>query len=169
MKKLIAVIAVLVMAFMFTACGSFDTIRYAGNTDKEMQTAPCVVVETVEEAAVPAAAPIEIVKVVKIRQPIMFPFDSAEITDQEMAKIDALANILIENPDTLVVVNGWASSEGSDDYNMDLSGQRAMAVQSALIDKGIADDRIETVAKGETGLFGDLLKLNRRAIVLDVE
>ncbi len=178
MKNVISVVAIIVLMFMVGAC-SMDNIRYSGHIDEVIQTAPCaVVVETVEEAVVvieeakvvEAAAPVEIVKnVIKIKQPIMFPFDSAVITDEEMVKIDTLANLLNENPDTVVVVNGWASSEGSDEYNMALSGDRATAVKSELIAKGIDEDRVSIVAKGETGLFGDILKLNRRAIVLDVE
>ena len=177
MKKVFTLLVALAMVFALGAC-SLDSIRYAGGTDKEVQTAECIVVETVEEAAevveaaseVEAPEPVVVVKkVVKIRQPIMFPFDSSEITDAEMVKVDTLANLLTENPDTNVVINGFASSEGPEDYNQSLSEERAVAVQSALIGKGIADDRIDVVGKGETGIFGELLKLNRRAIVLDVE
>ena len=161
------IVAVLAMAVLLSACGmSMDTIRYAGTPDGPVQTAPCVV-ETVEEVA-PVVQAAKATRI-DVRQPIMFPFDSSEIVADEMAKIDKLANLLKEYPDTHVVINGFASSEGPEDYNLDLSGQRATAVKSALIEKGISEDRISTVAKGETGIFGDLLKLNRRAIVLDVD
>lgn len=171
MKKTLQIVAVLAVAFMVGACSmSMDTIKYAGTTDKPVQTGECVEVATIEEAAVEAAAPVVIKKIVKIKQPIMFPFDSAVITDNEMAKIDALANILDENPDTIIAISAFASSEGPEDYNLELSQGRANAVQSALIEKGISEDRIiDVIGKGETGIFGELLKLNRRAIVIDVE
>ena len=176
MKKALVLLTALAMVFALGAC-SLDTIRYSGETTKLTQVEPCIVVETVEEVAevieeepIEAAAPVTIVKkVVKIKQPIMFPFDSSEIKPAEMEKVDTLANILAENPDTNVVINGYASTEGPESYNMFLSQERAIAVQSALIEKGVAEDRINVVGKGETGIFGELLKLNRRAIVLDVE
>ena len=175
MKKVFTICVALAMVFALGAC-SLDTIRYSGDTTKLTQVEPCVVVvETIAEVAeeveaTPAAAPVVIEKkVVKVRQPIMFPFDSSEITAEEMAKVDALANILTENSDTNVVINGYASSEGPESYNMFLSQERAIAVQSALIEKGIDDSRIDIVGKGETSIFGELLKLNRTAIVLDVE
>ena len=158
MRKAILVIAILVFAVMFSSCARMENARY-DSTDKIIASAPCIIsIEEIEE--IPAA------KVIKIREPIMFPFDSDEIPDDEWEKIHSIAGVLIENSDIMIVINGFASSE---DYNMDLSGRRAEAVKDALIYKGIEENRIETAAKGETGLFGELLNLNRRAIVLDVE
>jgi len=166
--KIFKLMSILAIAFMISACSiSMDTIKYAGDTDKELQTAPCAVVSIVEEVApVPAAAPITITK---IREAILFPFDSAELLPAELEKINTIADMLKAYPDTYIVINGWASSEGPKLYNSKLSGHRAIAVKSALIERGIIEERIDAVAKGETGLFGDLLKLNRRAIVLDVK
>ena len=165
--KLFRIMCILAIAFMISACSvSWDTIKYAGDTDKELQTAPCVV-ESVEDVVVVVAE----TKATRIdvRHPILFPFDSSVITADEMISINSLAETLKEYPDTNVVINGWASTEGATLYNSKLSGQRAIAVKSALLAKGIAEDRINTVAKGETGIFSDLLKLNRRAIVIDVK
>ena len=165
--KLFRIMCILAIAFMISACSiSWDTIKYGRDTNKVLQTAPCVV-DTVEEAIV-VVAETKATRI-NIRYPIMFPFDSSVITDDEMVNIDSLADTLKEYPDTNVVINGWASSEGAKLYNSKLSGQRAIAVKSALLARGIAKDRINTIAKGETGIFGDLLNLNRRAIVLDVK
>lgn len=164
MIKVFKIIPVLALMFLVSGCGiSMDTIRYSLDTDKELQTAPCEVSIEVENPA-PAA-----VTITKIKEAILFPFDSAEIIPDEMKKIDKIAIMMKVYADTYIVINGWASSEGSEEYNMDLSGQRAIAVKSSLIERGIDETRIDTVSKGETGLFGDLLKLNRRAIVLDVK
>jgi peptidoglycan-associated lipoprotein len=47
------------------------------------------------------------------------------------------------------VVEGHADERGSKEYNMALGDRRAQSVKSAMIDAGIAADRIETVSFGE--------------------
>jgi outer membrane protein OmpA-like peptidoglycan-associated protein len=49
-----------------------------------------------------------------------------------------------------VRVEGFTDSQGSDDYNYTLSERRAAAVQRALIDQGIAPDRVEARGYGES-------------------
>jgi outer membrane protein OmpA-like peptidoglycan-associated protein len=47
-------------------------------------------------------------------------------------------------------VEGHTDNKGTDAYNMDLSNRRALAVKNLLVQRGIADSRIEAVAYGET-------------------
>jgi len=53
------------------------------------------------------------------------------------------------NPEVIMAV-GHADRFGSDRYNQKLSEQRAAAVKSYLMSKGIADNRIQTEGRGET-------------------
>jgi len=47
-------------------------------------------------------------------------------------------------------VEGYTDSKGSDTYNMDLSKRRANAVKNLLVQRGVAENRIEVVGFGET-------------------
>jgi outer membrane protein OmpA-like peptidoglycan-associated protein len=48
-----------------------------------------------------------------------------------------------------VVIEGHTDSMGSEDYNLQLSEQRALAVQSALMQRGVQGSQISTAGKGE--------------------
>ena len=65
-------------------------------------------------------------------------FDHA--LDQDTLNADA--QWLKDHPDVRFFIEGYASSTGSEAYNLRLSGYRADWVKQALINKGIAADRI---------------------------
>jgi len=166
MKKVFAAVAVLAMVVMFSAC-SMDTIRYSGNTDKFVQTAPCEVATVAEAAPVIAAAKATKIKILK---PVLFDFDKSNIRADQDSVITEIASLMAEYPDTTLVIEAYASKEGPEKYNLKLSQKRANSVKAALVGAGVKADRIvSTIGKGETGVFGELLKLNRRAIVLSVD
>ena len=55
----------------------------------------------------------------------------------------------------LVRIHGYASSEGDPAYNVNLSAHRAVAARQAILDLLPAGSRVELVAHGETGAFGE--------------
>ena len=61
-----------------------------------------------------------------------------------------MAGILNQYPNTFVRVEGHTDSRGSNEYNMELSIRRANAVKNLLLQRGVADSRIEVVGFGET-------------------
>ena len=80
---------------------------------------------------------------------INFDFDRANIKPEFEPVLDEAARILEENPNIRVTIEGHTDSIGSEAYNLRLSQRRANAVKRYLVSKGIADDRLETVGKGE--------------------
>jgi outer membrane protein OmpA-like peptidoglycan-associated protein len=54
------------------------------------------------------------------------------------------------SPDRKVIIEGHTDSVGSDEYNQQLSERRAMAVQSALMQRGVSGGQINAAGKGET-------------------
>ncbi len=80
---------------------------------------------------------------------VLFSTDSANLTSQGMAVAQRLADVLRDNPDRTVLVEGFTDSTGSDAYNLQLSQRRAEAVRAALSQMGIDRSRIETRGYGE--------------------
>ncbi len=77
-------------------------------------------------------------------------FPAAEVKLSEVAK--ALTQ---QDPDSQIVVEGHADSQGDDEHNMELSQARAEAVREYLVARGIAADRIVAKGYGETRPIAD--------------
>jgi outer membrane protein OmpA-like peptidoglycan-associated protein len=86
----------------------------------------------------------------KFENAVLFDFDSAQLRAEARDELGKLANNLEKYPNTDLVVVGHTDAVGSDDYNQDLSEQRADAAASYLISQGVSRSRITTVGKGET-------------------
>lgn len=81
---------------------------------------------------------------------INFDFDSAALRPDAAPVIQKLYDGLRNGPASKIVIEGHTSSEGADQYNLQLSQRRAQAVVDALVKLGIAANRISAVGKGET-------------------
>lgn len=167
MNKLLKAVLVLAMVVTLGGCGiSMDTIKYANGTKKQIQVEECVV-EVLAPA--PVVIPPKVTKI-NILEPVMFDWDKSVIRADQEVVIEKVAALMEEYPDTMLALKGHASVEGTDDYNLGLSQRRADAVKAALVAEGIAADRIvSAMGEGETSVFGDILKQNRRVMVLSVE
>jgi outer membrane protein OmpA-like peptidoglycan-associated protein len=80
---------------------------------------------------------------------VLFNVDQANLTSQGIATAQRLADVLRDNPDRTVLIEGFTDSTGSDAYNLQLSQRRAEAVRQALAAMGIDRSRIETRGYGE--------------------
>ncbi|MGR8931748.1 MAG: OmpA family protein [Gammaproteobacteria bacterium] len=86
---------------------------------------------------------------------ILFDYDSAELTPTAKAQLKPIGNALAsgELKGLKFKIEGHTDIIGSNDYNIDLSRRRALAVEQHLIDEyGIAPSALEIEGKGETGL-----------------
>lgn len=81
---------------------------------------------------------------------LYFPFDAAALTDTAKAAIAELASYLKSAGNATININGHADRAGSDDYNMQLSQQRAKLVEEALIEAGVPESMLRYFAFGET-------------------
>ena len=68
---------------------------------------------------------------------ILFDFASADIRPEYHDKLDAVAKFLAENPQTHLLIEGFADSTGDPTYNMLLSRRRAESVRNHLMQKEI--------------------------------
>lgn len=81
---------------------------------------------------------------------VTFDTNSTVLRPGLQSEINRVAGVLNQYPNTLVRVEGHTDNKGTDAYNMDLSNRRATAVKNLLVQRGIADSRIEAVGYGET-------------------
>ncbi len=86
---------------------------------------------------------------------LQFKVASYSIQSDSNENISDLSRILAKYPDTDILIEGHTDSDGEEEMNQNLSVQRAAAVQSALIEKGIPITRISTIGYGETQPVAD--------------
>lgn len=79
-------------------------------------------------------------------------FDTAKwnITPRGAQDLQEALRILKAYPEMRVMIEGHTDSQGTDDYNRELSIKRALSVRDWLIGQGVAASRLETVGYGES-------------------
>ena len=80
---------------------------------------------------------------------VLFDFDRSEVRADAKATIQSVAAVLAELSASNVVVSGHTDAIGSDEYNLDLSEQRAQAVVAALQQLGVSTP-LDAIGYGET-------------------
>ncbi|HEY0769867.1 MAG TPA: OmpA family protein, partial [Sphingobacteriaceae bacterium] len=80
---------------------------------------------------------------------IQFEFDSSVLRTSAYPVLDKVSADMRANSGMSITLGGHASSEGTDEYNMNLSRDRANSVKTYLVNSGIASSRITTQAYGE--------------------
>ena len=86
---------------------------------------------------------------VKVTFPVIyFSFNRITIRPSEVSKLKSILHILKENPEMKVTVTGWCDTRGSVAVNRRISRQRAQALKTWLVKRGIAASRISVVGKG---------------------
>lgn len=86
---------------------------------------------------------------------INFDYDSATIREESASLLDELATGLQGADSASITVVGHTSSEGSDQYNEELSKRRAESVVAALVARGSAADKISAQGRGEKQPIAD--------------
>lgn len=90
-------------------------------------------------------------------KPIYYNFDKYNIRSDASLVLDELVQTLHENPTLIIELASHTDCRGTDEYNMELSQNRAQSVVNYLVSKGIARERL--VAKG----YGESKLINRCA------
>ena len=117
-----------------------DTILSENVNQKEKETEDKAETKVVEQ---------DIKEPVKVTFPVIyFSFNRITIRPSEVSKLKSILHILKENPDMKVMVTGWCDTRGSVAVNSRISRQRAQALKTWLVKRGIAARRISVVGKG---------------------
>ena len=82
----------------------------------------------------------------------LFDFDQSALHADGKKKLDdeVVGKMKEYSQVDVILVTGHADRIGSDAYNQGLSQRRADAVKDYLVGQGVASNRIETAAKGES-------------------
>lgn len=117
-----------------------DTILSGNVNQKEKETVDKAETKVVEQ---------DIKEPVKVTFPVIyFSFNRITIRPSEVSKLKSILHILKENPEMKVTVTGWCDTRGSVAVNRRISRQRAQALKTWLVKRGIAASRISVVGKG---------------------
>jgi outer membrane protein OmpA-like peptidoglycan-associated protein len=77
-----------------------------------------------------------------LNEKIYFDHDSATLRWESRDRLDVVAKKLNDRPDSKVIIEGHASSDGQAKYNLALSARRAAAVRQYLADHGVETSRL---------------------------
>jgi outer membrane protein OmpA-like peptidoglycan-associated protein len=80
---------------------------------------------------------------------VLFATDQASLTPNGISTLRKVADVMAQNPDRSVQVEGFTDSRGTASHNQDLSERRATAVATALGNMGVPRERIGMRGYGE--------------------
>lgn len=80
---------------------------------------------------------------------VLFDTGKSTLKPGAYTTLDRVAKVLQDHAGRKVVIEGHTDSTGSEELNQALSQQRAQAVQTALMERGVSGMQIATVGKGE--------------------
>lgn len=86
---------------------------------------------------------------------ILFDFDSYSLRDASEENLEELAETLKKYEDTEILIEGHTDSVGTEEYNYDLSVDRAQSVTDYLTGLGVADNRFIVKGYGESQPVAD--------------
>jgi outer membrane protein OmpA-like peptidoglycan-associated protein len=73
---------------------------------------------------------------------VLFDTDQARLKPDGVANVKKLADVLSQNPNRTVLIEGFTDSTGTAAHNQELSERRAGSVAAALTGMGVAANRI---------------------------
>lgn len=84
---------------------------------------------------------------------IYFDYDSYALRPEGEASATKAASYLTAHPDIRIVIGGYCDDRGSAEYNLALGESRANSAKTALVNAGIASNRIRVVSYGKEKQF----------------
>ena len=81
---------------------------------------------------------------------IFFEFNKSNITKEGAFELDKLVEALKSNPGMVIMAKAHTDNRGSEEYNLNLSDQRAKATVQYVLSKGISKERISGQGYGES-------------------
>ncbi|MFZ0727559.1 MAG: OmpA family protein [Desulfobacterales bacterium] len=108
----------------------------------------------------------EDVLIATFKSDLFFDFDSAALKPGASAELDRVAKVFNDYAKTSIEIQGHTDSSGPQDYNLALSERRANAVRDALVQRGVAPERLTTIGFGESQPISSSAAMNRRVTLV---
>ena len=107
--------------------------------------------EAEEKVIVIASEPKIVEKVIILAlEDVHFDFDKSTLTKEAQAILKRNIQVLKKNPKTKVLIAGYTSASGTDEYNQRLSERRAKSVYDYLTNEGVVTPgRLSTIGYGK--------------------
>ena len=86
-------------------------------------------------------------------QDLFFDYDSFEVRPDAESSVAAAARYLTAHPAIKVLIGGYCDDRGSAEYNLTLAQNRADSARTALVNAGVAPNRVRTVSYGKERQF----------------
>ena len=143
MKRLLVLALALLTIFWVAGCGKkqqpvVETPQPVEQPKKEEPTKP----EPVQEPAVKSVTESDFVTV-------SFDFNKYNLVDSAKAALDHNAQVLKDNPNVIVRIEGHCDERGTIEYNLSLGEKRAASAKKYLTDLGIDAGRLQTISYGK--------------------
>jgi peptidoglycan-associated lipoprotein len=84
---------------------------------------------------------------------VYFDYDKYDVRSSDQSAVQGDARFLQQHSNIRITIEGHCDERGSTEYNLALGANRADAVKNALVQAGVAGDRIKTISYGKEKPF----------------
>ncbi len=95
---------------------------------------------------------------------IYYDFNKSNIRYSERPKMNRLIELMNKYPEISILIESHTDCRGTEDYNMNLSNQRAKKVKDYIISRGVSSGRIECKGYGESRLINNCSEEEKKCI-----
>ena len=149
----ITCIACLTMSFACSKKQVKDNTLTAPIASQQDQAATGTEDPTLEESALGSEGFKEIqdsqTEMLAVFQNVLFDYDDFSLRPDAKKTINGIAEWLLQNPSTHILVEGHCDERGTSDYNLALGERRAKSVKKYLAQLSVSQKRISTITYGD--------------------
>jgi len=155
LKSNFYLVLILVAAISMPACKAKKKVVAPQAENPPPTEAPAPVQQAAPPAPTPAPPPPAPAPPDYNFSNIQFEFDSGILKTESYPILDKAATEMKKDPSATFILKGYASAEGTDEHNMQLSVDRANSVKTYLVNSGVNGANITTKGFGEANPVAD--------------